>query len=258
MKPANSTQWRFSGLEFQLLWEAAGRDRLPYPLRFRTEAPTLNDLTAQRKFAAESVQSILDESVIDALRILAEPTVRVEVSGLRRRNMVMIRLHGALSGESAVLVRQLPGIDADTGSDVILSVNYASSLVHTMVTHLPPCPAGKVRGVSVRNAENASAHIQSNGLGESISRRADSPRAAEELGRFFNRPRTSIGEITIASGIAVDSRHNAGDVHFQWNDFADDGRYIVESGDTLRAFAASDLDVETAITRAISTKRAKG
>ncbi len=242
------SQWRFTGMEFQILWEAVGRDRLPYPLKFRPTAETMTELTMQRKNAALRIRQILDESMTDALQILAEPTVRIEVSGFHGARMnTVTRLHGAIAGEWGVLVEQLPGAAADSGSDVVLSVQRASVLVSAMVTHLPQCQAGKVRVASARNTK----HIP----GESILSRADDPRPAQELGRFFRRPRTSIGEITISSGSAIDSRPNRGDVVFQWNDFADDGRYIVRGGETLSAVAASALDVETAIMAAVSTKR---
>jgi hypothetical protein len=243
----NAPQWRFTGLEFQILWEATGRDRLPYPLKFCPVAETMTELTVQRTNAAQRIQQILDESVTAAAAMLAEPTVRIEVSGFHGPQMnTVIRLHGVIAGEWGVLLAQLPGEAADSGSDVVLSVQRASVLVPAMVAHLPQCPAGKVRVASARNVKHVS--------GESILSRADDPRPAEELGRFFRRPRTSIGEITISSGSAVDSRPHRGDVVFQWNDFADDGRYIVRGGETLSAVAASDLDVETAISTAVSTK----
>ncbi|MGG7103346.1 ESX secretion-associated protein EspG [Rhodococcus sp. 24CO] len=242
------SQWHFTGMEFQILWEAVGRDRLPYPLKFRPAAETMTELTMQRKNAALRIQQILDESMTDALQILAEPTVRIEVSGFHGPRMnTVTRLHGAIVGEWGVLVQQLPGAAVDSGSDVVLSVQPASVLVSAMVTHLPQCPAGKLRVAPVRNTK----HVP----GESILSRADVPQPAEELGRFFRRPRSSIGEITIASGSAVDSRPHRGDVVFQWNDFAADGRYIVRGGETLSAVAASALDVETAIMAAVSTKR---
>lgn len=241
-------QWHFTGLEFQILWEARGRDRLPYPLKFCPAAETMTELTVQRKIAVQRLEQILDGSVTDALQMLAEPTVRIEVSGFHGPRMnTVTRLHGVVAGEWGVLVQQLPGATADSGSDVVLSVQPASVLVSAMVTRLPQCPAGKVRVASVRNTK----HVP----GELILSRADDPRPTQELVRFFRRPRTSIGEITISSGSAVDGRSHRGDVVFQWNDFSDDGRYIVRGGETLSAVAASTLDVETAITAAVSTKR---
>lgn len=208
----------------------------------------MTELTVQRKNAALRIQQVLDEGMTGALQMLVEPTVRIEVSGFHGPRMnTVTRLHGAIVGEWGVLVQQMPGVAADFGSDVVLSVQPASVLVSAMVTRLPQCPAGKVRVASARNMK----HVQE----ERILSRAGDPRPAEDLGRFFRRSRTSIGEITISSGSAVDSRPHRGDVVFQWNDFADDGRYIVRGGETLSAVAASTLDMETAIMAAVSMKR---
>ncbi|MBQ7803655.1 ESX secretion-associated protein EspG, partial [Rhodococcus sp. (in: high G+C Gram-positive bacteria)] len=54
-------QWQFTGLEFQILWEAVGRDRLPYPLRFRPTAETMNELTEERRRAGAHLAWLLDD-----------------------------------------------------------------------------------------------------------------------------------------------------------------------------------------------------
>lgn len=38
------SEWRFTGLQFQILWSAYGSDRLPYPLRYRPVADSFEDL----------------------------------------------------------------------------------------------------------------------------------------------------------------------------------------------------------------------
>ncbi len=93
-------QWQFTGLEFQILWEAVGRDRLPYPLRFRPTAETMNELTEERRRAGAHLAWLLDDRLHHVLGALANPDARVEVSGFHGQNMSTVtRLHGVVAGD---------------------------------------------------------------------------------------------------------------------------------------------------------------
>ncbi|WP_348537662.1 ESX secretion-associated protein EspG [Nocardia neocaledoniensis] len=49
---------RFTGQEFDILWSAYGRDRLPYPLRFRTD---IEEFDALRRDRERAVVNLLDK-----------------------------------------------------------------------------------------------------------------------------------------------------------------------------------------------------
>ncbi|MCJ0902365.1 ESX secretion-associated protein EspG [Rhodococcus sp. ARC_M6] len=236
------SQWQFSGLEFQLLWDAVGRDRLPYPLRFRPHAETMTDLAQQRQRASERLAVVLDERLHRTLEALAEPTVRVEVCGLTGQDVT--RAHGVVVGGIGVLAVQLPGRQIDIGSDVTLSVGRASELPRMIVDALPQCSAGTGRGISVRQPKNLP--------GQGILSSAGDPRVAEELKRFFGRPRTSVGEIATYPGIAVDTRPTNDGIAFHWCDYASDGRYIVENGEIISARSASGKQIVEQISSGIA------
>ncbi|MDI9917007.1 ESX secretion-associated protein EspG [Rhodococcus sp. IEGM 1379] len=236
------SQWQFSGLEFQLLWDAVGRDRLPHPLRFHPHAETMTDLTQQRQHASERLIAVLDERLHRALEALVEPNVRVEVCGLTGQDVT--RAHGVVVGGIGVLAVQLPGRQIDIGSDVTLSVGRASELPRMIVGALPQCAAGTGRWISVRQPSNLPGHRIMNSAGD--------PRVAEELKRFFGRPRTSVGEIATYPGIAVDARPTDDGIAFHWCDYAADGRYIVENGETISARAASGADIVEQISSGIA------
>ncbi|MFD6516084.1 ESX secretion-associated protein EspG [Rhodococcus sp. NPDC060176] len=235
-------QWHFTGLEFSILWEAVGRDRLPYPLRFRSTAETMNELTAERRRAGARLSSMLDDRLHHVLGALANPAARVEVSGFHGPNMSTVtRLHGVVAGDLGVLATQLPGRTSDCGSDVVLSVAHPSAIPRMLVDRLPACSAGSERGVSIERSKPTG--------GQSFLSSAGSARGSEEVRRFFGRARTSIGEVTAYPGGAVDSRPTDDGITFHWYDYADDGRYIITAGETVSARGASAEMTEAEIAR---------
>lgn len=237
-----TTRWQFTGLEFSILWETIGRDRLPYPLRFRPAAETMDELTAQRRRAGAHLSCVLDDRLHHVLGVLANPDARVEVSGFHGQRMsTATRLHGAVAGDLGVLLAQLPGRTVDCGSDVVLTVARPSAIPRMLVDHLPTCPAGSERGVSIETSKP-------NGK-QGFLRSVDGARASEEVSRFFGRERTSIGEVTVYPGGAVDSRPTDDGMTFHWYDYAGDGRYIITAGETVSARSASTEMTEAEIAR---------
>ncbi|MGC0365501.1 hypothetical protein ABH922_003485 [Rhodococcus sp. 27YEA15] len=241
-------RWQFTGMEFHVLWEAIGRDRLPYPLKFRPVADTTRDLRAQRTAAALRLHEVLDERVHRALAIIAEPSTRIEVCGLHGPDMrAVTRIHAGISGELAVLAEQFPGADPDNGADVVLTLTPVGSLPEEIVRRLPPCSAGRERSVSIRPLARTG--------GAAILTDVRAAPASEEIERFFGRPRTSVGEIAAYPGPAVDSRPTDDGVLFRWYDYDGDGRYLITDGETVTARPASVVDMQRAVADAVVAAR---
>ncbi|MBT2264985.1 ESX secretion-associated protein EspG [Rhodococcus erythropolis] len=237
-----TTRWQFTGLEFSILWEAIGRDRLPYPLRFRPAAETMDELREERRRAGAHLSAVIDDRLHHVLGALANPDARVEVSGFHGTNMsTLTRLHGVVAGDLGVLAAQLPGRTSDCGSDVVLSMAHPSAIPRMLVARLPACSAGSERGVSIERSKPAGE--------QSFLNSAGSSRGSEEVSRFFGRERTSIGEVTAYPGGAVDSRPTDDGITFHWYDYAGDGRYIVTAGETISARSASAELTEAEIAR---------
>eukprot|EP01133_Synstelium_polycarpum_P027770 gene27770-biopygen23679 len=151
------------------------------------------------------------------------------------------RLHGVVAGDLGVLLTQLPGRTVDCGSDVVFTVVRPSAIPRMLVDHLPTCPAGSERGVSIERPKTS-------GRASFLSSAAGA-RGSEEVSRFFGRERTSIGEVTTYPGGAVDSRPTDDGITFHWYDYAGDGRYIVTADETVSARSASTEMTEAEIAR---------
>ncbi|MFC7449377.1 ESX secretion-associated protein EspG [Rhodococcus daqingensis] len=236
---------RLTALEFTVLWERFGRDRLPYPFQFRGTATTDEEFRADRRAAAAKVAPMLDESMYEALVALAEPAVRVEVCGFRGAGLEsMIRVHAGVGRSCAAVAVQLPGPDLHAGGDVLLTSAPAAQVGTIVVQSIPPVPAGRRRGVSVPRSVTASG-------GGSIMQTASRARGNEERDEFFRRPRTGLGEITVFAGPAYDNRPTGDGRGFHWMDFADDGRYLVRGSDIVSALPARGEDIAAEVQRLV-------
>ncbi|WP_187776284.1 ESX secretion-associated protein EspG [Antrihabitans cavernicola] len=229
--------WRFSALEFALLWQLAGREELPYPLQFRPDVSTRDDYTRQRLAAAAAIRPQLDRMLHRALFALASPEVSVEVCGFAGVDQDRkIRMHAGIQRDIGAVAVQEPGRDHDRGGDVLLSLCGSRTMASRIVESLPPVSAGNRRGLSIhtRDLEPSTAVLRST-RGRS---------ASDDLDAFLDSRRTCIGHI------AVRTAETTRDFH--WMDFDNDGRYLTRGGEMLTAKPVSASDMTTELQRLIS------
>ncbi len=247
----SGASWRFTGLEFEVLWTRLGRDRLPYPLRFRPVADTQDDLDRQRRAAAESWVPRMTESLHRHLSVLAEPDVRIEVSGLvGAASGSMIRMHAGIRGATGTLAIQLSGPDVDTGGDVLVHGMDPARIPNAIAAALPVVPAGARPAIRFRRSDLES------GTGPLLVS-AGSTRIRDDALGLLRRPRTGIGEITAFAGVAYDSRPTTDGIGLHWLDFDGDGRYCLRetAGVVVTPVSGSELAVE--ISRLVAGIRAR-
>lgn len=237
--------WRLTALEFAVLWERLGRDRLPYPFGFRGTAETDTQFRDQRADAARRVLAQVDAPMYEALAALAEPVVRIELCGLHRcgAGSSMVRVHAGIRHARATVAVQRPGADLHTGADVVLTAVAPVEVGVALAQTIPRVEAGRRRGVSVP---------RSTAPGASVMRPAGRRRASEQRGEFFARPRTGFGEVSVVAGPAYDSTPRGDDRCFHWVDFAGDGRYLVRGTETVRARPAGGTDIAALVQRLVA------
>ncbi|MEU7630748.1 ESX secretion-associated protein EspG [Nocardia sp. NPDC049220] len=224
---ATMADWRFSGQEFEILWSAYGRDRLPYPIRYRPEEMDFADLKRQREVAVTALLGRYAADLERALDVLLEPDVRVESKAMGGADMsTVFRFYGAVRGRIGATAIQLPGTASDTGGDVIVRCCTASEVAEHAAAALPKAPAGTHPPIEVRRAEvtaDRERHIH----------RPYEIGVVAQLDQIFKRERLALGEITVFAGSAVDARPGFGR-GFWWMDYVD-GRYYVKTGDPIIA-----------------------
>ncbi|MBC7301570.1 MAG: ESX secretion-associated protein EspG [Nocardia sp.] len=219
---------RFTGQEFQLLWSAYGRDRLPYPLRFRTAIRDFDELKAEREKAVESLLAQYDPSIERAMETLVDPEARIELKGfVGQVNPRIIRFFGAVRAEVGATLDQEPGPTYDVGGDVVLKFGTADQVAEAAVAALPSCGPGRRAAIEIRRERIAAED-------EHFEFRIGAVSAVDQLDRMFGRPRSAHGEIAAYSGGAVDSRPTDSVRTFWWMDYPD-GRYYVRTGDPIIA-----------------------
>lgn len=213
-------RWQLDGLAFTIALELLGRDRLPYPLSYRP--PFLEHRDDYRRLRAQTARrlsEVFDERLHRALTVLLEPQVRIEVHGFAGPDLrQVVRLHVGIADQVATVAVQQPGPDREHGRDVVLTMCYAHTVATEVVARLPRSRGGGHAPFTGRRSE----------LERPVySRHPMRLNPVEELNRFFRRPRSSAGEITVYPGIAYDARPTDDGHAFIWLDYPDDGRYVL-------------------------------
>jgi hypothetical protein len=75
--------WTLTPDQFALAWERTDGDRIPYPLAVRLSARDTAERAAQMPALNRWCDRFLDADLAAALRVLAQPTLRIEVFGQR-------------------------------------------------------------------------------------------------------------------------------------------------------------------------------
>ncbi|MFC3962557.1 ESX secretion-associated protein EspG [Nocardia jiangsuensis] len=223
--------------QFALAWSRTDGDRIPYPLAVRLSAADNVERAAQLPALHRWCDEHLDADLEAALRVLARPALRVEVFGYGPARPAAdtgqpelgpgqlgapIRVLGAVAGEIAVVVAQLPGSAPDRGGDLRIAVGSAGTFAARMITPLPRNRAGELPALTAplaRVTEDSRDLVTVPVAGPSVPAR---------IRRLLRAPRDGIGQIVVSV------RRNAGALApfgvLCWIDVAGDGRYAVRTG----------------------------
>ncbi|WP_446223843.1 ESX secretion-associated protein EspG [Nocardia sp. IBHARD005] len=221
---SHEMRWQLNSLAFNIAVEANDRDRLPYPLRYRAKFPETADEYARRRAeSAQRLQQIYDDSLHRTLEILLEPQVRVEVLGFHGPGQKqMVGIHAGIVGTEAVVAVQHSDRDSRGGGDIAIGRYPAGSVAAEIVTALPRCTGGTEPRFEGRRGDlDTAVH----------ARHPTRLSPIEKVQRFLNRPRIGTGAITVYPGFEIDARPTDDGVAFQWLDYPNDGRYLMQHHD---------------------------
>ncbi|WP_040798022.1 ESX secretion-associated protein EspG [Nocardia higoensis] len=253
--------WTLTPDQFAAAWARTDGDRIPYPLAVRPSARDAFERAARQPELDEWCARTLDADLEAALRVLARPSVLVEVFGRQAGGASAetadsdepttaiapppenepdefvdrtaapdarpVRVLGATSGNIAVVAAQRPGSDPERGGPVRLYVGHPDNLAARVVSVLPECPPGTGARLS---APLAKVKMDSRDL---VTVPVSGPTTDARIRRLLNRPRAGIGQIVVSArrraGAAEPARLRPFGV-LCWIDVGGDGRYAVRTG----------------------------
>ncbi|MFE6920298.1 ESX secretion-associated protein EspG [Nocardia sp. NPDC057663] len=240
--------WHLTALDFRTLWEAAGRDVLPYPLHHRhTDVESQAEIHRLRSKAAENMMAEFDSDLDAAMAALLAPHARVEVAGATGRTRT-IRAHGGARDTYAALAIQAPGDESEPG-DVTLHLMAPDALAAAVLSTLPKVGPGKGREIKVTAAELAAPrpHVRDRW----------NPTPREQLETFLAKPTDTLTHIGVYAHGSVDNRHTEGRDDFQLHDLTGDGRYVFYGETTFIAKPTTPTRLQATLTTILTTTATK-
>lgn len=207
--------WHLTPDQFALAWARTDGDRIPYPLAVRASARDTAERAAQQPALDAWCARVLDADLSAALRVLAKPEIRVEVSG---QAAAPVRILGAVTGDVAVLAVQEPGSAEDRGGTVHVQVGSTKRFAAQVFSRLPAHPPGtgdRLSALAARVREDSR---------DLVTAPVAGPSDAARIRRLLQRARTGIGQILVAAG---NTETPTGVL--SWIDVTGDGRYLVHA-----------------------------
>ncbi|MFG3519640.1 ESX secretion-associated protein EspG [Nocardia nova] len=245
-------KWTLTPDQFAMAWQRIDGDRIPYPLAVRLSARDSAERAAQLPELTEWCDRTVDPDLEAALRLLARPTVCVEVFGEHGAGEARpVRVLGAAAGHITVVAAQRHGSAPDRGGDVRLFVGNSATLAARVVSLLPECPPG---AEPRRTAPLDRVREDSRDL---VTVPVAGPSTTARMRRLLKQPRDGIGQIVVSARRADDSMRPLGVLC--WIDVTGDGRYAVRTraevdivGVTAETFAAQLRPMVAAAERVIA------
>ncbi len=249
------SSWQLDPHAFAVGVEGHGRDRLPYPLTFRPEFAETYEIHQKRREAAFArLRQAYDDGLHKVFRALLEPEVRVEIEGLHGPGQSeVVRVYAGIIEDHAALAVQASGPTREQGGNIALSIVPLADLAAAIITNLPRAQGGSTPRFEGRRSDLEAA---------TYARHPTRLSPIEQTQRFFRRPRTSTGEITVYPGFQVDSRPTTDGKAFLWLDYPNDGRYLIQhhDADNFTVIPGPPTELQHRLTRhiAIFTERRRG
>lgn len=230
--------WTLTPDQFALAWSRTDGDRIPYPLAVRLSARDIGERAAQLPALERWCDQVLDADLEAALRVLAEPDLRVEVFGQRdaapredggprpatdtEPAVRPVRILGAAAGNIAVVAAQRPGATPDRGGEVRLFAGSSKSLCARIVSMLPENTPGTLPRLT---APLTQVGEDSRNL---VTVPVAGPSTPSRIRKLLRQPREGIGQMVVSA------RRGAGELRpfgvLCWIDVVADGRYAVRTG----------------------------
>ncbi|NLE79038.1 MAG: ESX secretion-associated protein EspG [Rhodococcus sp.] len=242
--------WELRSDQFMILWEATDLDRMPYPLRHRSSATTMDARAMVERQLRAWHASLDDPKLMACIQALRHPDYSVTVfvpdeaddhaEGSALEETAAVRRRGCVRGRIAVMAEQLPG-PVGHGT-IVLQVSHGTDaenrrwLATQLTAGLPDVPPGNIRSLS-----STPEGLERRQAGSTMVLHNSAVPDGDRMRRLLTRPHTSNGYVCL-----LGPRHGLDEPlvdEMAWFDIADDGRYLhfVDHQVRLRAVSLNDL-----------------
>lgn len=230
--------WELRSDQFMTLWEATDLDRMPYPLRHRSAAATMDDRAVLERRLRDWHSALDDRKLTACIQALRRPDYSVTV--FVPDETATIRRRGCVRGGIAVVAEQKHG-PVGCG-DIVIRFGHDTDaanrhwLATALTAGLPDTPPGSIRALS-----SPPEGLERRQSGSTMVLHGIAVPDGDRIRRLLIRPHDAEGYVCLLGprrGLdepVVDE--------MAWFDIADDGRYLhfVDHKVHLRAASPDDL-----------------
>lgn len=258
-------RWQLSDLEYVVITEEMTGQSLPHPFTYTSRIRLRNDYLREKAAVAEYLRETMDGAFREALELLVQPDIRLEISGWDPRvdddPERCIRMLAARRGDRGVLVRQLPGETVQHSGGFTVVECDMLSLATVVVEALPEVAPGRRGSITIVREREAQSTDYSFGHSQIFDTFDDSVRTRSAS--FLAEEVSAIGLIRVVQGRSRFGPRGITSHALSWRDIIGDGRYIitgrkppVASGADTKDFVTKINSEIAAVVRSIRDERA--
>ncbi|WP_306356153.1 MULTISPECIES: ESX secretion-associated protein EspG [unclassified Nocardia] len=246
-----STTWRFSDLEFLVLWELFTGERLPAPFLFISTTPMYYDFLREKREVADKVHARWDRSLDELAQVFQQPDLRICVDGFDFRDDdeidSRIRVMALRKAGRGFIVKQRSGGQSTRGSECTVTECDPIRLAEEVVAGLPEFEAGQQPDIPLVDTADGEGFDYDHH--QSTVSTALEHRTGFRSKKFLSAPTVCLGTIDIVQGHSIFGPQGVTAHRLEWRDLIDDGRYVI-GGDGSQVATAADAKRFTALINA--------
>ncbi|BDU02465.1 hypothetical protein IFM12276_54930 [Nocardia sputorum] len=232
--------WKFTDLEFLVLWEDFGEVGVPRPFSFTSRTPLWNDYLVEKSQTRAALLASSTPARKEMLEDLHRPDIRLRVLAFDGRDYTNVannvRLMAARRADRGYLVTQLPGETVGHSGGFTVTECAAVELADVVVRALPEVESGK-RADIVLADEDEDAELDYE-YGASAVRDSFQGSVHDRSADFRSAATERFGFIDVLQAHSIFGPRGMTRHRLKWRDLVDDGRYVIDDGHPPVATAA--------------------
>jgi hypothetical protein len=258
--------WKFTEVEFYVLWDELKEGILPAPFWFTTDIDSAIEFDMLKTRAMDQLRLTLDRRAFrEVLDAMLNPDLRIVLNGWDERPKSppdrVVRMLAVRRGENGYVITARPGRTfLQSGGYEVIECS-AVQLAETLVAAMPEVEAGRLSDI-VLPARTQTEEMDYS-FGASAVHDSFDDSVNERAQRFLQSETLRVGTIEIIQGHSIYGPRGVTQHLLEWRELVDDGRYVIDDQHPPTAFPADHKRLITminariaAVVRAIKDERA--